>query len=53
LLRTTDATLTKSRRSCVVVLALTTRFLLSLVWRNCATDVPHSPWSLSLPPLLL
>ncbi len=50
----TNAASVNSRRPCVMVfLALTATFPLLLVWHNCATDVPHSPRSLSLPPLLL
>jgi hypothetical protein len=54
LLRRTDAASANPRRPCVVVLpASTTTFPLPLVWRNRGADVPHSPRSLSLPPLLL
>ncbi len=54
LLRRTDAASANPRRPCVVVLpASTTTFPLPLVWRNRAAYVPHSPRSLSLPPLLL
>ncbi len=54
LLKKTDVASTNPTQPSIVVFrASTTTFPLLLVWCNRAANVPHSPQSLSLPPLLL